>query len=55
VVTDTILRLSLTAAVTAALAFSKGQYDLELCTGETPEWVDKPLWGYFLINDEFTN
>ena len=48
------LVLTLSAAVTAALTFNSGKYELELVTGDTPPVVDKLLYGDVIVTGEVT-
>lgn len=55
VVATTTITITLSAAVTAALTFDSGKYELELvknAVGETPEIVDKLLYGTVYVTGE---
>ena len=51
---NTVLRLTVSAADTAAFTFDSGIYDLELVTYGTPEVVDKLLYGKVSVYGEQT-
>jgi hypothetical protein len=53
-VSTTVITLTLSAAVTAALDFNTGAYDIELVTGDATPVVDKLLFGIVTVKDEKT-
>ena len=56
VVVTTLITLTLSAAVTAALTFNSGKYELEMIkdavTGVSPEIIDKLLYGIMYVTGE---
>lgn len=51
---DTVLRLIIDAATTAAFEFTNATYDIELVKDGDPIRVDKPLKGTIIVNKENT-